>query len=384
MTEFETKHGDEREQYESGMQRDKETGKPRFDLITPLDVPYDEQLLTRIARLYSRGAEHYDDRNWEKGAGQAELDRAKSSAFRHFMQWFTGERDEDHAAAVFFNVQAAEYFQWKIDQQPVPDDKWDRAVDGDDPLREVDVVWQAPDTGLTIWSEDGNRFWWIPNYHVESGKFVNAPTDDGAPLTGTLQDVAGWSDAGWSEDAPSWSFGGKDWKTLLDQQTLTQEITLKAISPDTISLAYGGGKHRRPVPVDSPPIRSHLIDNKSADLRELDDEEQSLIQDVLGQAATIRKADRRPQAVLLPLSSRRLDPTKRIEMIAGLPVNYTRGVRAPLVVTEHQLQDVMRYESQGDESGALVRAEWARLANGSSDLQPADQEPVKPPVDLRD
>jgi hypothetical protein len=117
MNDYQTKHGDEREQYSSGMQRDAEKGKPRFDLIIPLEVPYDDQLLTRIAKLYQRGAEHYEDRNWERGAGQEELDRARSSAFRHFMQWFTGEKDEDHAAAVFFNIQAAEYFERRMGQR---------------------------------------------------------------------------------------------------------------------------------------------------------------------------------------------------------------------------------------------------------------------------
>jgi hypothetical protein len=31
------------------------------------------------------------------------------------MQWFFGENDEDHAAAVFFNITGAEYVKEKID-----------------------------------------------------------------------------------------------------------------------------------------------------------------------------------------------------------------------------------------------------------------------------
>jgi hypothetical protein len=116
VTTYETKDSGEREEYDSGMKRDTQDGKPRFDLIIPESVPYADQLLTRIAGLYSRGAEKYEDRNWEQGSGKAELARARSSAFRHFMQWFTGETDEDHAAAVFFNIQAAEYFQRRLDQ----------------------------------------------------------------------------------------------------------------------------------------------------------------------------------------------------------------------------------------------------------------------------
>lgn len=108
---FVTKDSGVRAEFEGGMVRDSNAGKPRFDLITPLGVPYEEQLLTRWALLMGRGAEKYEDRNWEKGRGEAVYNRAVESAFRHFMQWLCGETDEDHAAAVLFNIQAAEYFR---------------------------------------------------------------------------------------------------------------------------------------------------------------------------------------------------------------------------------------------------------------------------------
>ena len=66
------------------------------------------------AELMARGAEKYDARNWEKFQTQEALDRAKSSAMRHFMQWMTNEADEDHAAAVYFNIMAAEYIKRKM------------------------------------------------------------------------------------------------------------------------------------------------------------------------------------------------------------------------------------------------------------------------------
>ena len=106
--------GGVRETYDSGMMREPDTGKPRFDLLLPLGVPYDEQFLTRIAALMARGAEKYEDRNWEVANSVSELDRMKSSAFRHFMQWLSGETDEDHAAAIVFNVMAAENTQRNI------------------------------------------------------------------------------------------------------------------------------------------------------------------------------------------------------------------------------------------------------------------------------
>lgn len=114
MTEYVTKDSGQRAHFESGMQRDTEEGKARFDLLFPEGVPYEEQMLTRFAALLGRGAVKYDARNWEKADSEAELARMKSSATRHFIQWLTGETDEDHAAAVMFNLLAAETTQRKI------------------------------------------------------------------------------------------------------------------------------------------------------------------------------------------------------------------------------------------------------------------------------
>ena len=111
---FETKDSGERAEYASGMVRDTQSGKPRFDLLLPKGVPYSDQFLSRVAELLARGAEKYDDRNWEKASGDAELERFKASAYRHFMQWVTGEVDEDHAAAVVFNLLAHETTLWKL------------------------------------------------------------------------------------------------------------------------------------------------------------------------------------------------------------------------------------------------------------------------------
>lgn len=121
MTDYITKDSGEREQFESGMQRDTEAGKPRFDLMIPEGVAYQDQLLTRFALLLSRGAEKYDARNWEQATGDVEKARAKSSAFRHFMQWLTGEEDEDHAVATIFNIMVVETI--KVKQAAAQGDK---------------------------------------------------------------------------------------------------------------------------------------------------------------------------------------------------------------------------------------------------------------------
>jgi hypothetical protein len=118
---FQTKDSGKRAEYQSGMVRDTEEGKARFDLLFPLGVPYANQMMTRFAELMARGAQKYDARNWEKARGEEELARYKSSALRHLVQWLAGETDEDHAAAVMFNLMAGETVKFKMaDQSALP------------------------------------------------------------------------------------------------------------------------------------------------------------------------------------------------------------------------------------------------------------------------
>jgi hypothetical protein len=107
------KDSGQRLQFDSGMIRDVDDTKPAFDLVIPEGIPYEELMLTRWAELLRKGAIKYSRRNWEKANSKEELDRAKASAFRHFMQWFSGETDEDHAAAVFFNINEVETIRFK-------------------------------------------------------------------------------------------------------------------------------------------------------------------------------------------------------------------------------------------------------------------------------
>lgn len=116
MSEFTTKDSGEHMEFSTGMKRDVTKNKPRFDLIAPLDLPFKDQMLTRWANLMARGAQKYDARNWEKSRTIEEYNRFKESAFRHFMQWYFEEKDEDHAAAVFFNITGAEFI---IDLKPI-------------------------------------------------------------------------------------------------------------------------------------------------------------------------------------------------------------------------------------------------------------------------
>ena len=106
--EFQVKDSGKREQYDSGMVRDITEGKIDYTLI------YDGPMYKRWAEHLTKGAVKYAKRNWMKANGQAELDRFKESAARHFYQWITGDNDEDHGAAVFFNINCYEFLKDKL------------------------------------------------------------------------------------------------------------------------------------------------------------------------------------------------------------------------------------------------------------------------------
>jgi hypothetical protein len=112
MKEFITKDSGKRVSFESGMNRDIQEGKPRYDLIIPIGTT--NHMLKRWAMLLERGMSKYGYRNWEKANSEEEMLRFKASAWRHFIQWVDGEEDEDHASAVFFNIQGVEYLKEKL------------------------------------------------------------------------------------------------------------------------------------------------------------------------------------------------------------------------------------------------------------------------------
>ena len=106
---YTTKDSGERQQFDSGMVRDVTEGKTKWHLVAS------GPMLKRWAELMTRGAEKYDDDNWMKADSLVEFFRFRASAFRHFMQWWMGNRDEDHAAAVIFNINGAEYTSNRIE-----------------------------------------------------------------------------------------------------------------------------------------------------------------------------------------------------------------------------------------------------------------------------
>ena len=117
VKEYETKDSGKRVDFDSGMRRDTQDNKARFDLINPKSLPYNETLMYRWATLMERGMTKYGSRNWEKANSVEELERFKSSAFRHFFQAMSGEVDEDHFAAVCFNLNAIVYLQYGLNNK---------------------------------------------------------------------------------------------------------------------------------------------------------------------------------------------------------------------------------------------------------------------------
>lgn len=112
-SQFQVKDSGERKQFDSGMMRDTDTNKKQYHRVV------EGPMFERWAEHLTKGAAKYKDlsngqANWTLAAGEAELVRFKQSAFRHFMQWYFGEVDEDHAAAIFFNVNGVEYVKEKL------------------------------------------------------------------------------------------------------------------------------------------------------------------------------------------------------------------------------------------------------------------------------
>jgi hypothetical protein len=127
-----------RQEFSTGAIRDAAEGKPRMELMTPAmlrymgadleylrlhyvadfmdtnDVGHLELLLSEVIRVENdvcliercgvwlgKGAEKYADRNWELGLP---VSRYLSSLLRHLLKWERDEDDEDHAAAIQFNI----------------------------------------------------------------------------------------------------------------------------------------------------------------------------------------------------------------------------------------------------------------------------------------
>jgi len=83
--------------FRSGALRADDTGRPRPDLISPY-------FQMRLGGHLVTGAKGFPPRNWERGMPISEYAK---SACRHLAQWRMGLTNEDHLAALAFNVMCA-------------------------------------------------------------------------------------------------------------------------------------------------------------------------------------------------------------------------------------------------------------------------------------
>ena len=88
------KSSGKKREFATGAVRDSAEGKARMELI-----PW--ELMMRVADWYALGAEKYGDNNWRRGQPQS---ACFGCALRHLIKWSLGWKDEDHLAAVIWNV----------------------------------------------------------------------------------------------------------------------------------------------------------------------------------------------------------------------------------------------------------------------------------------
>lgn len=112
MSDFIVKDSGKRLEFSSGSLRDTAEGKLKWSRIT-----YGPMMRRWAQHLTTAEAKYPDPRpgvpNFTLIESEEEYYRYKESAFRHFMSWFDDEVDEDHAAAVFFNINGVEIIKGK-------------------------------------------------------------------------------------------------------------------------------------------------------------------------------------------------------------------------------------------------------------------------------
>ncbi len=113
---YEIKDSGEREAFDGGMVRDTEADKVDYTNL----IEHFEPMGTRYAEHMTAGRIKYEDvlpgvPNWTMTPITYEAkERFRRSASRHFKQWMRGDSDEDHAAAVMFNINGAEFVDERL------------------------------------------------------------------------------------------------------------------------------------------------------------------------------------------------------------------------------------------------------------------------------
>lgn len=72
-------------------------------------------MFERWAKHLTVSAESHGGKyNWMNADTEQDLQRFREGAARHFEQWLNGENAEDHAAAILFNINGAEYVRERL------------------------------------------------------------------------------------------------------------------------------------------------------------------------------------------------------------------------------------------------------------------------------
>ena len=122
-----------REVFKGGAIKERQRGKLRVDLISPLAEK-------RLAERLGDGAAKYGERNWERGIP---VSRTLASTLRHLAAYRRGERDEDHLAAAYCNLMFALHTEEAVKRGVLPQNLLDvdfyvapeNEGDGNDDLR---------------------------------------------------------------------------------------------------------------------------------------------------------------------------------------------------------------------------------------------------------
>ena len=95
------RHGDRKDEFDTGATRDTDDGKGRPSLITAT-------LIHRTAVHLAKGEKHYGKNNWTKGMPFC---RTADSLIRHIFQWLDQDEVEDHLAAIVCNAMFLMYYE---------------------------------------------------------------------------------------------------------------------------------------------------------------------------------------------------------------------------------------------------------------------------------
>jgi hypothetical protein len=109
--EFYRAYEEDQKVHPSGAVRSSTEGKIDYSHL------FDGPMADRYAKHMTEAAKTKGKKNWMKAHTEEDLERFIDGALRHMRQWYRGDTDEDHAAAIIFNIIGAEHVKEQLDEQ---------------------------------------------------------------------------------------------------------------------------------------------------------------------------------------------------------------------------------------------------------------------------